>query len=108
MLVKEFICLRAQGMNCWTFTRVEHPQLNKSLVDVTAHLSAKRIDFTDYMSFGRTADRRITWHECHHIQVNSNHQSIAAHPGRSKSSLAAGMSGAYDHYVIAASFIAHL
>ncbi|MNE39154.1 hypothetical protein D3C80_1330880 [compost metagenome] len=107
VLIKVFIRLGTQCMNRRSFACIKHAQLNKGLINVAAHLAAQRIDFTDDMSFGRTADRRITWHECHHIQVNRNHQCFAAHPGCSQSSLAAGMAGAYDHYVIAASFITH-
>ncbi|MNN05484.1 hypothetical protein D3C81_1182460 [compost metagenome] len=67
MLIQEFVGLCAQCMYSRTFPCVKHAQLNKGFINIAAHFTAKCIDFTYNMPFGRTAYGRIAWHEGHHI-----------------------------------------
>ncbi|MNV49650.1 hypothetical protein D3C71_1416110 [compost metagenome] len=107
VLIQEFIGLSAKRMNCWPFAGVQHAKLDEGLIDITAHLPAKRIDFTNDMTFSRSPNGRVAWHKGDHIQIDGNHQRIAAHAGGGKSRFAAGMASADDDNVIAASFITH-
>ncbi|MMZ61599.1 hypothetical protein D1872_237580 [compost metagenome] len=108
LLVQKLVRLRPQGMNGRPFPRIQHPHLDKSLVDIAAHFPAERIHFAYHMAFRRTADRRIARHKRHHIQVDRDHQRAAAHPGRRQSGFTAGMTRPYDDNVITSGNITHL
>ena len=45
-----FVCLCPERMNCRTLGTVQHLRLYKGLVDIMAHLAAKRVQFPHQMS----------------------------------------------------------
>ena len=83
-------------MDCRTLGLVQHFGLNKGLVDILSHFTAKCIDFTHQMSLGRTADVRITGHHGNAVHIHREDNRTKSDSGCSQRGLAACMTRA-DH-----------
>ena len=64
-----FIRLRAKGLHSCALADVEHTDLERRLIRNDTHFPAKRVNFTDEMSFRCTADRGVAGHKADTVEV---------------------------------------
>ena len=83
-------------MDCRTLGLVQHFGLNKGLVDILSHFTAKCIDFTHQMSLGGSANVRITGHHGNAVHIHREDNRTKSDSGCSQRGLAACMPRA-DH-----------
>ena len=72
--------LRAQRSDGRSLARVQHSHLNVRFISVAPHFAAQSIDFANDDAFGRTANGRVAWHECHHFKIDRDQEGLVAHP----------------------------
>ena len=63
------------------------------------HLAAERVDFLDQVSLADAADRRVARHLADVVEVQRDHQGVAAHACGGERRLDAGMARADDDHV---------
>lgn len=68
--IKLFISLCPQRLNCWALSRVQHPYLDKSLINIPSHLTTQSVDLSNHMTLGWSPDGRVTGHQGYIIQVH--------------------------------------
>jgi hypothetical protein len=99
------VALRTRTPHCRTFRTVEHTELYGRAVGHNSHHSAKRIYLPDYLTFGYSANGRITAHLGYFVHIQGDKQRVGAKLCRSVGSLTSGMPGT-NHYDI--KFVSHL
>ena len=95
-----FICLSSQRMYGRSFSSIEHSALDKCLVYIKTHLTAKSIYFTNKMTLTCSSDRRIACHHSYCFQIYTEKQCLLAHSCCSKSGLTSCVTCTYYYYVI--------
>src|SRR5699024_1127409 len=100
LLIERLVRLCTECTHCRPFPGVQHSHLYVCLIYYFSHLSAECVNFPDDDTFGRTADRRITWHECNIVQVNGQHQCFKTFACSSESRFDSSMSCANDHNIV--------
>ena len=68
--IGSLVRLGTERMNCRTLGFVEHLGLDKSMINVDTHLSAKSIDLSYQMSLRTSADIWIARHHSHTIHAD--------------------------------------
>src|SRR5882762_6477542 len=98
--IRRLIGLRAPRPDRRPLPSIKEAELNSSLVDRKAHLTAQRIDLPNQMPFPDSADRRITRHLPDMVEIKRKHQGARTHPRRRKRSLNPGMASANNNYIV--------
>src|SRR5205807_2935047 len=91
-----FVALRARRPDSRSAGSIEQAELDADRVGDLAHDAAKRVHFTDEMSFGDASDGGIAGHLRNQINVQRVERGLQSHAPAGYSSLAAGMSST-DH-----------
>jgi hypothetical protein len=82
------------------FTVVEHPDLDKGLVDQAGHGPTQSVNFPNQVALGRAAHAGIATHPANSIKRHGQKQGPSAHLGRSQGSLDPGVPAPNDNYII--------
>jgi len=90
------IALGSRGPDGWSFSAVEHAELEGSQVGGGTHESAKGVDFSNDCSFGNTADGGIAGHLADGFEGAGNQADGCAKSGGGDGGLGSGVSGSDD------------
>ena len=91
VLVSLLVRLCPQRMYCRALSHVQHPALQKCIVNCQSHFPAQRIQFPDQMPLGGSADHRVACHQRNPVHVQCQQQRIDAHTGRGQGRFASCM-----------------
>jgi hypothetical protein len=95
-----FISLGTRSADGRPLAHIQNTKLYPGCVDIFGHLAAKRVNFTDEMSLGLSANRWITGHQGNGIKINRQQESFLPHARRSQGRFATGMAGSDNYNVI--------
>ena len=98
--VSLLISLSTKGMHCRAFGTVQHFGLNKSLINIFSHLTAKSIQFTNQMSLRTSTYIRVTRHQRNTLCAYRKHDRIQSQSRPCQRSLTASMTSTDHYYVI--------
>jgi hypothetical protein len=87
-------------LNGWALFRVEHAKLDAGGIDGTPHFATKGVDFAHQHPLGQPANRRITRHQAHRIEVHGNEKGPLAHAGRRHCGFTPGVPAAHYNHVM--------
>ena len=68
-MIKIFISLPAKALHRRALAAVKHTDLQKRFICVYTHFAAKRVDFTDNLTFCSSADGRIARHKGYAVKI---------------------------------------
>ena len=94
------ICLSTKGMYRRTLGTIQHFGLNKSLINIFSHLTAKSIQFTNQMSLRTSTYIRVTRHQRNTLCAYRKHDRIQSQSRPCQRSLTASMTSTDHYYVI--------
>lgn len=94
-----FVHLRARAVNGGALAFVEHTHLQCAFVGNQRHLSAQRVYFLDYLSFGGAAYAGIARQKSHRVEICGKHERFAFEFCGGDCRFAACVSRAYYYYV---------
>ena len=89
-----------ERLDGWAFALVEQAHLDERAIGDATNDTAKGIDFTHQMPFGRPANRRVAREMADFVEVNGKKDGTGAHAGRRSRCFAAGMASTDDGNVI--------
>jgi hypothetical protein len=98
-LIRLLVGLRAGRMHRRPLAAVEHAELDAGRIDCPTHFAAERIDLTDDLPFGNSADRRIAAHLADGVAIHREQRGPRAEPRRRQRRLHTGVPGADHHNV---------
>lgn len=90
---------RARAVNGGALAFVEHTHLQRAFVGNQRHLSAQRVDFLYYLSFGGAAYAGIARQKSHRVEICGKHERFAFEFCGGDCRFAACVSRAYYYYV---------
>ena len=99
-MIKIFIVLGAGRMDRRPFFGIQFSKMDSGLISNLCHFTAQSINFFDQLSFCHTADGGTARHGRNFIQINGQHQHLAAHPGCGQGCFASGMARANHNHII--------
>jgi hypothetical protein len=97
--ISQTIGLCAWRLHCGTTRTIQQAKLNARPINHTPHDSAKRIDLSHEMTFGNSADSRITRHLSNEIQIERDEPSLGAESRGRRRGFAPGVAGANHDYI---------
>src|SRR6516164_634193 len=97
--VKLSISLSPRPSNGWTFTSIENPELDSSLIGNTAHKSVQSINLTHEMSLAEPANCRVARHGPDRCKSVRDQGCLSAHPRGGSSCFAACVSSTNDNHI---------
>ena len=98
--VIRLIRLCTQRMNCRSLGFVQHFRLNKRLINIDSHLAAKRINLTNQVPLGASADIRITRHQGNTVYTHGKNNCLKSQSRTGKRRLASRMSRSHNCHII--------
>ena len=99
VLVCLFVCLSPKRMYRRSLAHVQHPALQKCIVNRQSHFSAQRIQFPYQMSLCASADHGIAGHQGNTVHIQCQKKCIDSHPRCRQRCFAPGMPCADNYYV---------
>ncbi len=94
------VALRPRAPYRRSFRTVKHTELNSRGISNASHLSAEGVNLSHNLSFCDTTHGRVAAHLSDFVHIHGYKTGLCAHVGRCHSSLATGVSTAYNQYVI--------
>jgi hypothetical protein len=92
--VTRTIRLRSRGLHRRATRTIQQPKLDSGSVNDAPHDSAERIDLPHQMTFRNAADRGITRHLTHHIEIERDQAGFRAESRSRGRSFTPGVAGA--------------
>ena len=82
------------------FGSIQHSRLDKGLINILSHFTAKRVDLSYQMTFAGPSDIRIAWHQRYTVYTYSKNNSFHAKTRRCQRSFTSRMPRAYHNNII--------
>jgi hypothetical protein len=105
--VKISVSLRPGSSNGGPLLGIKQSKLNARRIDISGHLTTERINFAHQVTLGQAANRWITGHLRHGIQVERKKQSPATHTCHRQRSLTTRVTGANNYHIVFFTHINH-
>src|SRR5438552_15424149 len=98
--VQRPVALRAWGPDSRPLGAVEHPELDRRAIGGPPHDPAEGIDLAHHGALRDPADGGIAGHVADGVEVGGEQESVGAQAGGHDGGFRAGMTGAYNDYII--------